>query len=131
MKERKYPCVINLSKSTQMILRTPEKNNKIEVECRTVMTSISYEIDCTHINPEILMTKCKELYLLHSDIIERCADHDFAWSKLGYFGVMFLDWLASAKRVIETDSKCDPLILKVYINGVKDVDNQLNTVNDC
>ena len=124
---RTYPGVIYLGKATKMILRTPPKNNEIEVECRTGMTSMTFIVDATTTDVDLLITKCNQLDLLHKDIIQRCGDgNEFAWGKLGYCGVMFLGWLASAKRLIEKDPKCDQLIMKMYIKGVKEVDKYLN-----
>ena len=120
--KKQDPIIIKLGYDTSMIIHGPyqKDKDKMEIECRTCMTSVIYVVSIDNILTTELFDKCSKLFESH-DKYKKFFDEngDLSWKLLGYCGVMFLDWLYVCKRTIE-DSKerTDQWIMKVYIEAV-------------
>ena len=102
-------------------------NCKIQVECRTAMTSITIHINSFPEDMQELIAKCSELQQKYINITTKYTSEE-KWNTIGYCGVQFIEWLeaANAFLVDGTDVDSNNYVRKAYIEGVNMVYDTLS-----
>lgn len=120
-------CIININEDEYL-----EDRDEFMVECRTGMTSLTFPVKKENSDS---LNDSYDLLDIIEDYIKTNDESNIVWQKLGYSGVMFIDWLRNAKNklngTIDTTVPANVKIIEMaFITGTKIIHDELSNNSD-